>query len=232
MEHHALREQPIRNRPRLVAILADDGHFPRERIEFRALRWSCRSRRRRWLLALAWVRLLLAPLQVSPQPQAGAGLGALLARRRLGVPPPVLAQAPPPALARLCAAATAAAAARIGCLGWSGACAAFRAAARAPVCESATVGRRGTSRRDATCGRARAARLRSPRWPGRGCSNLRDIPRRTLHGRKSRRIRCTSTARCNRCPVRSRDWSRRRAPTALRPRKWPCSDIPARTLRN
>ena len=53
--------------------------------------------------------------------------------------------------------------------------------------------------------RARAARLRSPHWPGRGCSNLPDIPRRTLHGRKSRRIRCTSTARCNRCPVRSQD---------------------------
>ena len=92
---------------------------------------------------------------------------------------------------------------------------------RRPVCESATVRRRGRCRRDATCGHARAARLRSRGWPGRGCSNLQDIPRRTLHGRKSRRIRCTSLARCNRSLARSQVRLRRRVPTALRPRKSP-----------
>src|SRR5260370_3547113 len=36
MEYDAFLEQPIRNRPWLVAILADDRNFPRERIKLRA----------------------------------------------------------------------------------------------------------------------------------------------------------------------------------------------------
>src|SRR5579863_2469175 len=36
MEHDALLEQAIWNRPRLVAILADDGHLPRQWIELGA----------------------------------------------------------------------------------------------------------------------------------------------------------------------------------------------------
>ncbi len=97
---------------------------------------------------------------------------------------------------------------RFYCGGWRGR---LRRRWRPPVCESATARRRGSSRRDATSARARAARLRSPRWPGRGCSNLPDIPPHTLHGRRSRRIRCTSTAQCKRCLVRSRDSTRRRS---------------------
>src|SRR5579862_317655 len=36
MENDAFFEKPIRDRPRLVAILADDRNFPSERIELRA----------------------------------------------------------------------------------------------------------------------------------------------------------------------------------------------------
>ncbi len=186
---------PASVRPQPALALMSASVLPRALV----LAWA-RAPLRAWApppaLLLAWVLTLLVRVLASVLRPARV---RSVAPRRAWVPPLALAWAR--ALALL--------------LAWE-------RRWRRLVCESATVRRRGRCRRDATCGRARVARLRSRGWLGRGCSSLQDIPRRTLHGRKSRRIRCTSPARCNKGPARSQDSSRRRAPTALRPRKSPC----------
>ena len=103
---------------------------------------------------------------------------------------------------------------------------------RRPLCGSARENRRRRPAPDARLWRARSAPPRFRDWPGPGYSNPPDTPPRTLHGRKTRHIRCTFQERCNRSPARSQDESRRSNPTIRRRRRLPCWGIPARTRRS
>ena len=88
------------------------------------------------------------------------------------------------------------------------------------------------SGRDESHGPSRSAGLRFRGRSGWGRSNPRDIPRRTAPDRRTRRTRCTSGERYNRCRQRSRGASRRRFPTGRHLRRSPYSDTPVRMRRS